>query len=102
MACATLAKPSLEPSVDHHLGVGTELHAEAPRVIGGLRLAQTVDALGGRVAVGARIAHRFDQLGDDMLGRRHVGIAHAEIDDVIAARARLGLELVHLLEDVRR
>ena len=37
-----------------------------------------------------------------MIGGRHVGIAHAEIDDVLAARAGLRLELVHLLEDVRR
>ena len=102
MAWAMLAKPSLEPSVDHHLGVGIELHAEAAPVIGGLRLAQALDALGGGIAVGARIAHRLDQLVDDMLGRRHVRIAHAEIDDVLAARARLGLELVDLLEDVRR
>ena len=86
----------------HHLRVGIELHAEAARVIGGLRLAQALDALRRRIAVGARIAQRLDQLGDDMLGRRHVGIAHAEIDDVVAARARLGLELVDLLEDVRR
>ena len=30
------------------------------------------------------------------------GIAHAEIDNVVAARARLSLEAVYLLEDVRR
>ena len=37
-----------------------------------------------------------------MLGRGQVGIAHAEIDDVGAAGAGLGLELVDLLEDIRR
>ena len=37
------------------------------------------------------------------MGRcRHVRIAHAEIDDVFAARARFGLELVDLLEDIGR
>ena len=86
----------------HDLRVGIELHAEAARVIGGLRLAQAVDAFRGGIAIGARIAHRLDQLGDDVLGRRHVRIAHAEIDDVVAARARFRLELVDLLEDVRR
>ncbi len=49
-----------------------------------------------------RIADRLDQLLDDMRRRRHVGIAHAEIDDVLAFRARLRLELVHALENVRR
>src|SRR5262245_7237480 len=37
-----------------------------------------------------------------MLGRRHVRVAHAEIDDVLAAGPRFGLELVNLLEDIRR
>ena len=84
------------------LRVGIELHAEAALVIGALRPAQALDAARGGIAVGARVAHRLDQLLHDMLGRRHVGIAHAEIDDVVAARARLRLELVDLLEDVRR
>ena len=48
------------------------------------------------------VAHRLDELLHDMIGGRHVGIAHAEIDDVLAARAGLRLELVDLLEDVRR
>ena len=37
-----------------------------------------------------------------VLGRGQIGVAHAEIDDVGAAGAGLGLELVDLLEDVRR
>ena len=37
-----------------------------------------------------------------MLGRGQVWVAHAEIDDVRAAGASLSLELVDLLEDVRR
>ena len=65
-------------------------------------LAQALDAARGRIAVGARIARRLAQLVDDIVGRRHVGIAHAEIDDVLAARARLRLEAVDFLEDVRR
>ena len=36
------------------------------------------------------------------LRRGQIGIAHAEIDDVGAGGAGLGLELVDLLEDVRR
>ncbi len=37
--------------------------------------------------MGPGIVDRLDQLVDDMLRRRHVGIAHAEINDVGAARA---------------
>ena len=58
--------------------------------------------LRGRIAVGARLAGRLDQLLDDVLGRRQVGIAHAEIDDVGAAGAGRGLDPVDLLEDVGR
>ena len=44
----------------------------------------------------------FAQLVDHVLGRRAVGIAHAEVDDVLAARARRGLHRVHFGEDVGR
>ena len=84
------------------LRLGIELHAEAALVVGGLRLAQARDALGGRIAVGARLGDGLDQLVDDVLGRRHVGIAHAEIDDVGAARARRRLQAVDFREDVGR
>ena len=67
-----------------------------------LRPPQALDAARGRVTARARIADRLDQLLHDMVRRRHVGIAHAEIDDVVAARARLRLELVDLLKDVGR
>src|SRR5207302_677460 len=46
-------------------------------------------------------AHRFDQLVDDVLRRRTVGIAHAEIDDVLAAPPRRHLELGGDVEDIR-
>ncbi len=45
---------------------------------------------------------RLAQLVDDVLGRRHIGIAHAEVDDVHTSAAKLGLDAVHLLENVRR
>ena len=84
------------------LRVGIELHAEAAGIIGGLGAAQARNAARRRIAVGARIAHDLAQLVDDRLRRRQVGIAHAEIDDVGAARAGAGLQPVDLLEDVRR
>src|SRR5262249_41562735 len=56
----------------------------------------------GRIAMVLRILGGFDELVDDVLGCRHVGVAHAEVDDVFAARACLGLQVVHDREDVRR
>ena len=85
-----------------HLRLGIELHAEPARVIARLRAAQAGDAFRGGIAVGARLADRLDQLVEHVLRRGQVRVAHAEIDDVGAAGAGLGLELVDLLEDVRR
>ncbi len=82
--------------------LGIELHAEAAAVIGRLRLAQARDAARGRIAVGARLADGLLQLVDDVLRRRQVRIAHAEIDDVGALVARAGLRLVDDLENIGR
>ena len=64
--------------------------------------AQARDAAGDRVAVGVVAAGGLDQLFDDVFRRRLIGIAHAEVDDVLAARARLGLQIVDDVEDVGR
>src|SRR5208282_3524329 len=85
-----------------NLGLWIELDPEPARVIARLGAAQAGDALRGGITVGARFADRLDQLVDHMLGRGQVGVAHAEIDDIGAAGAGLGLELVDLLEDIRR
>ena len=84
------------------LGLGIELHAEAALVIGGLGPAQPGDAARRGIAVGARTPDGVLQLLDDMGGRRQVGIAHAEVDDVGPGIARLGLRAVDLLEDIGR
>ena len=55
-----------------------------------------------RIAVGARLADGLLELLDDMGGRRQVGIAHAEVDDVGAGIARRRLGAIDLLEDVGR
>jgi hypothetical protein len=47
-----------------------------------------------------RILGGLDELGDDVLRRRHVGVAHAEVDDVLAAGSRLRLQVVDDREDV--
>ena len=83
-----------------HLGLGVELHAEAAGVVAGLGAAEAGDALGGGVAVGAGAADGFHKLFNDVGGRVHVGVAHAEVDDVHPLGAVAGLEAVHLGEDV--
>ena len=83
-------------------GVGVECHAEAARIIAGLRPSEPGDALGGGIAVGAGFADGLHQLVDDMGGGIHIRIAHAEIDDVLSLCPVLGLEPVDLCKDVRR
>ena len=51
--------------------------------------------------MGPRIENGFLQLLDDMIGGGQVGIAHAEVDNVDAFGARLGLDRVDMLEHVR-
>ena len=82
------------------LGLGVELHPEAAGVVAGLGAAEAGDALGGRIAVGAGAAHGFHKLFNDVGGRVHVRVAHAEVDDVHPLGAVAGLEPVHLGEDV--
>jgi hypothetical protein len=84
------------------LGVGIQRHAEPALIIAGHGAAQARNALGGRIAPGFRIARGLDQLVDDVPGRGHVRIAHAEVDDVHAPGAQPRLEAVDLLEHVGR
>ena len=55
-----------------------------------------------RIAVGIIAAGDFAELINDMAGRRLIRVTHAEIDDVLAALARGHLEIIDLVEDVRR
>ena len=75
---------------DHRdrLGVGIELDAVAALVPLADRGAQVGDAARRRVAVVARVARRLADLLDDVRRRRQVGVAHAEVDDVLAGAAR--------------
>ncbi len=84
------------------LGVGIELHAEPARIIGRLGAPQSRYSLRRRITVGARLADHFLELFDHMGGRRQIGIAHAEIDDIGAAVPGGSLGAVDLLEHVRR
>src|SRR5687767_8578763 len=48
------------------------------------------------------VAGGFDQLVHDMVRRRLIGIAHAEINDVLALMTRLQLERLDLRKHIRR
>jgi hypothetical protein len=87
---------------DDRLGLGIERDVVAPFVPMTDRPTQSRDAFRDRITVGVRPAHRLDQLVDDMFGCRAVGIAHPEVDDVLAASTRGHLELGRDVEDVRR
>ena len=48
-----------------------------------------------------RLGRGLDQLGHDMRGRGLVGIAHAEVDDVLAGAPGLQTQFADRVEDVR-
>ncbi len=85
-----------------HFGVRVELDLVAVAIPLRHRDPQPRDAARGGVAVILRILRCLDELVDDVLGRGHVRIAHAQIDDVLAASSSLALEVVDDGKDVRR
>ncbi len=92
----------LGPDGADDLAVGVEGDAEAPLVERGDGLAQLGDAAAGGVAVVAGVAHRFAELVDGHVGRGQVGVAEAEVDDVLAGSPGLDLEPIDDGEDVGR
>ena len=87
---------------DDRLGVGIEFDVVACLVPVADRAPQPRYALRHRVAVRVRTLHGLDQLVHDVARRGLVGIAHAEVDHVLAALARLELEFARHVENVRR
>jgi hypothetical protein len=87
---------------DDRLALGIEIDPKTAPVIGYMRPAQTLNALGHRIAMGARILHGFGELRHDMRRRGQIGIAHAKVDHVVAHSAGLGLLRVHFGEHVGR
>lgn len=63
--------------------------------------AQARNAAGGGVAMGVFALGDLHQLLDDVWRRGPVGVAHAQVDDVLAAAAGRHLELGGNVEDVR-
>ena len=62
--------------------------------------AQARNAPRHRIAVRVVALNRFHKLGNDVRRRGAVGIAHAEIDDIVAATAGRHLELGGNVENV--
>ena len=74
---------------DDRFVVGVDVDGVAVAVPMRDRAAQARNALRRRVAVGVGPLRRFGELGDDVRRRRAVGVAHAHVDDVFPAPARL-------------
>ena len=87
---------------ERRLALRVELDAVAVAVAVADRLPQSRQAAAGGVAVVARQQRRLAQLLDRNLGRRHVGVAEAEVDHVLALAAQLELQPLDLGECVRR
>ena len=80
--------------------VGIKLDSVAAAIPIRDREAQLVDAARNRVAMVGRLGRGLDQLGHDMRGRGRVGIAHAEVDDVLALAPGLQTQFANRVEDV--
>ena len=83
----------LPPGTIDHL-IGRDLDVDPPVDVGGDRLAQRLDAGRRRVAVVA-VAQRLHRRLDDMVGRAEIGLADAEVDDVLALGGKLGRPRQH-------
>src|SRR5262249_16218223 len=101
IACAMLAKPSLEPSVATTCVSGLSFTPKRRGEWVGRGRPQAGGALRRRQRIGAGVADGFDQLVDDVLRRRHVGVAHAEVDDVGAIGPCRRLQPIDLGKNVR-
>ena len=94
-------QPFFGPDGRDHLGLGVELDAEAAQVERGDGLAQLGDALAGRVPVVLRVVDGLGQLLDGRVGRRQVGVAEPEVDDVATGSTGRQLQRLDVREDVR-
>jgi hypothetical protein len=84
------------------LSLGIELDAEAPPVEVADRAPEVRDAAARRVAVVARILRRLGELLDGNVRGRHVRVAEAEVDHVLAGASQLELDPLDLRERVGR
>src|SRR5665647_3752360 len=76
------------------LALGVDLDVEAAVIPIAEREAQLRDAPGRRIAVVAAVLGRLRELVRDRLRGGQIGVAHAEVDNVLAPATRLGLHAV--------
>ena len=81
--------------------VTEKLDPETPLIISRLSLAQSGNAFGCGLAVCPRLPNRLDKLVDNVRRRRHIGISHAEIDNIGTLCPRQPLQPVHFLKHIR-
>ncbi len=84
------------------LGLEVERDPEGALVQIRDREAKLGDPLARGVAVVARVAHRLGELVDRDRGRRQIGVAEREVDDVLAGPPEMHLQRVDLCERIRR
>ena len=86
----------------HGLRLGVEVDIVAPLIPVTDGRAELGDAFGRGITVVLGVLGRLDELVHDVLRRGLVGVAHAEVDDVLSAPARLDLHGVHDRKNIRR
>ena len=84
------------------LGLGIEVHVISRLVPVADGSPEPRNTAGQRVAMRRRALCRLDQLVDNVLRRGAIGVAHPEVDDVLAPLACRGLQLACDVEDIRR
>ena len=97
-----MREPFLGADRGDRLRLGIELDAEPVPVEVADRLAQLRDPAARRVAVVVRLRGCLGQLLDHRRRRGEVGVAEAEVDDVVTRAPQLQLQLLGHREDVRR
>src|SRR5688572_27540948 len=97
-----MRKPLLRAYGNDCLALGVERHVKAILIPAGDGSSQPWDAARQRITMGVAAACSLDELLYDVIRRRLIGVTHAEVDDVLAARTGACLQIVHDVEDVRR
>ncbi len=82
-------------------GFGIDINREAPAVPVGYGRAQFGDALGGGVAMIMGFFSGLNQLVHNVLRRADIGVAHAQVDDIVACPPRFHLQLIDGCKHVR-
>ena len=97
-----VGQPLLGADGDDGLLVRVQIDLKALAIPVADGAAQAGDAAGDRVTMGVATLGGLQQLVDDMPGGGLIGVAHAEVDDVLAPGPGGGLQLIDDVEDIGR